>query len=142
MRPQILEVEKFKFIPMTAQAEEFVKGLDRRQWDQFQIAARVLVASLRRGVTPAGRSERITGSEPGMFELKLNLPGSPGPARRLICVRDQDRILIARGLEKRRRRLPARDIELAAREIHDWREEQADDERGEAKPRRKRGRGG
>jgi hypothetical protein len=139
MRPHIFEVEKFKFIPLTAQAEEFLAALDQGQWDQFTIAATVLATSLRRGVTPAGRSERITGHEAGMFELRLNMPGTPGPARRLICVRERQRILIVRGLEKRRRRLPAREIEIAAREIRAYREARADDARrkGKAKKRGK-----
>jgi hypothetical protein len=140
MRPQIFEVDSFKFIPLTEQAEQFLRGLDPGRWDQFTIAATVLAGSLRRGVSPAGRSERITGYEPGMFELRLNMAGTPGPARRLICVREQRRILIARGLEKRRRRLPAGEIEIAAREIHAHREARADERRRKSKAR-KRGKG-
>lgn len=76
-----------------------------------------------------------------MFELKLNLPGTPGPARRLICVRERRRILIARGLEKRQRRLPVGEIKIAAREICAYREAQADERRrkGEARKRRRKG---
>lgn len=141
MRPQIYEVEKFKFIPLVEQPEEFLLGLEQARWDQFTIAAQVLATSLGRGVTPAGRSERILGYEPGMFELKLNLPGAPGPARRLICIRERQRILIARGLEKRQRRLPVGEIEIAARVIREYREAQADERRrkGKAKTRRKKG---
>jgi|GEM_PF-2121184 len=141
MRPQIYEVEKFKFIPLIEQAEQFLDSLDEGQWDQFTIAAAVLAASLGRGVTPAGRSERIRGYEAGMFELKLNLPGTPGPARRLICIRERRQILIARGLEKRQRRLPVGEIKVAARVIREYREAQADERRRKGKAKKRRGRG-
>jgi hypothetical protein len=134
-------VENFEFIALTKQAEEFMRGLDAGRWDQFQVAATVLARSLRRGVTPAGRSERISGYEAGMFELRLNMPGTPGPARRLICVRDRQLILIARGLEKRRRRLPVGEIEIAARAIRVHREAQADERRRKGKARKRRGKG-
>jgi Gp49-like protein DUF891 len=140
MRPQIYEVEKFQFIPLTKQAEKFLRDLPERHWVQFTVAAHVLATALGRGVTPAGRSERITGFESGMFELKLNLPGSPGPQRRLICFREGRRILIVKGLEKRRRRLPPREVELAARDIRAYREKHADERprKGKAKKRGKR----
>lgn len=142
MRPQIYEVEKFKFVPLAEQPENFLRGLEQAQWDQFTIAAQVLVTSLGRGVTPAGRSERIPGYEAGMFELKLNLPGTPGPARRLICIRERQRILIARGLEKRQRRLPVGELKIAARVIREYREAQADERRRKGKVNEQQGRGG
>jgi hypothetical protein len=142
MRPQIYEVDEFQFFPLTEQAEEFLRGLSERHWVQFMVAAQVLATALRRGVASGGRSESISGYEPGMFELRLNLPGSPGPQRRLLCIREGKRILIARGLEKRRRRLPARDLELAAREIRAYREARAGERRPKGKPKKRRGEGG
>lgn len=64
MRPQIFEVEKFKFIPLTEQAEQFLDELDEGQWDQFTIAAQVLATSLERGVTPAGRWSASAATSP------------------------------------------------------------------------------
>jgi hypothetical protein len=140
MRPQIYEIDTFKFIPLTVQAEEFLLGLEEGHWVQFTVAAQVLANSLRRGVTPAGRSERIRSSEPGMFELKLNLPGTPGPQRRLICIRERQKILCVRGLAKRQSRLPAGDIEIAAREIRAYREAQADECPRKPEANKRRGR--
>lgn len=140
MRPPIFEYDSYLFLPITKQAKQFLCGLGEAEWTQFTVAAQILVTTLETGRPPAGRSERVRDSISGLFELKLN-PGAPGPQRRLLCVREGRRILCVRGLAKRQRRLPRREIELAERALCAYRRRAAD-ERHQPDEKKRRGRGG
>ncbi|HEX6780837.1 MAG TPA: type II toxin-antitoxin system RelE/ParE family toxin [Solirubrobacterales bacterium] len=116
MRP-ILRVDKYVFIALTEQAERYLLSLDEGAWKRFDNAARSLVLSFETGRPAAGRTEKIRNSAPGLFELRIDLAGRPGPQHRLICARDGKRVLCVRGFTKDQPKLPRGEIEIAAREI-------------------------
>jgi hypothetical protein len=124
MRP-ILEVNEFVFTALTEQAERYLLNLDEHAWNRFVNAARSVVLSFETGRPAAGRTEKIKGSAPGLFELRIDLAGRPGPQRRLICVREGSRVLCIRGLTKSQRKLPRGEVEIAVREITEFRRRSA-----------------
>jgi hypothetical protein len=138
MRPVVYEFESYAFQPLTEQADQYLRRLGEVEWNQFIVAAQILVTCLRTGRPAAGRSQRVRCSAPGLFELRLNRAGSPGPQRRMLCIREGRRILCVRGFDKSRRGIPRREIEIAVREVEAYRK-RADERR---RASRARGEGG
>lgn len=119
----LYKCDSFKFKPISRQAEEFALGLDARERKKLAAACQSVGSSLVLGRPPAGRTELIRSSKiRGMFELKVTWPGADGPQLRLICVREGDVVLVARGLVKRSRCISRHDIELAEKTIAEHRE--------------------
>lgn len=146
MRP-IHEVDEFKIYAATKQVAKYLDGLDGASWNRFLVALEVLATSLATGRPPAGRSQVVHCSEPGVHELKLNLPGGPGPQHRVIYIREGTRILLIWGLVKKQRALPKREVEAAVRAVTAFRQKRSGEReepgpRDAANPRRKgQGRG-
>jgi hypothetical protein len=105
---------------VTAQALEFVSGLTDAQWTDFEACSRTVDRSceLRR---PSSRIERVEGSGPGLFELRVTPPGRRGPHVRLLYLAQRREFLVVRGLLKRQRRIGRREIELADRAATQYR---------------------
>lgn len=114
--PAIFEGTCLTIHLITAQAEEFFGGLDTRERRDFKVAATILDSSLRQGRPPGGRSERIQGSDAGLFELRITPPRRRGPKARALYICEGPRLLVVRGLRKARRAIPRREIELGDRD--------------------------
>jgi hypothetical protein len=134
MNPPFLTCSSFQFCSIDKQTQKFLADLSDVDRGRLQAGAEILAASLASG-RPSGRSERIRGAKiGGLFEFKATLPGG-GPQLRMICVRERNRILCARGFEKRGRRLPRDEIEAAERAIAAYRKKR--DEGGKGKRSRR-----
>jgi hypothetical protein len=125
----------FKFKSISDQAVEFASGLDERQRAKLEAACQSVGQSFAAGRPPAGRTQLIRGSKiRGLFELRITWPGAPGPQLRLLCVREGDTVLVARGLVKRSRRISRHEIELAEQVIAAHREHARERNKGGSQP--------
>jgi hypothetical protein len=140
VRPPILQLEGFTFHPISEQAAQYLAGLDERDWNRFVVAATILVASLCSGRPPAGRSELVRGTVRGLHELRLTMPGTPGPQKRILYIREARRILCVRGITKRQSALPRREVDAAARVVTGHRRQHADEDDWGGKAPQRRGR--
>jgi hypothetical protein len=113
--------EWLTFCSITKQAHQFLDSLRGQDWDDFVVAATILETSLRTGRPPAGRAARINGSKSGLFELRITPPRRKGPKLRLLYVRQERRILCARGITKRYSAIRRHDIELADEAVAEYR---------------------
>jgi len=92
----------------TDQSRRFFATLTRREEKDFLIAATILDRTVRIGRSPGGRSERIEGSEEGIWELRVTPPGRRGPHARALYACDGRDILVLRGLREGRARHSSR----------------------------------
>lgn len=131
MGPPLFRCDSFKFKAICRQPEDFAAGLDARERAKLDAACQSVGQSFADGRPPAGRTELIRGSKiRGLFELRITWPGAPGPQLRLLCVREGGCVLVARGLAKRGRHIPRREIELAEHALTAYRSSAHDSQRG------------
>jgi hypothetical protein len=134
MNSPFLTCSSFEFCSISKQTNKFLANLSKVDWARLKAGAEILAASFASN-RPSGRSERVRGTKiSGLFEFKATLPGG-GPQLRMICVREQNRILCASAFEKRGRRLPRDEIEAAERAILAYRKERDENRRRKGKSR-------
>lgn len=119
MRSEILKCGKFTFFPLNKQSEDFLFGLSDHHWMKFESAAVFFTRMLLTGAPPVDRVEKVSGSSQKLYELKISPPGSDGPQLRVLCAVEGRRILCARGVDKRQRRLRPNDIKIADKAVAD-----------------------
>jgi hypothetical protein len=115
-RTEHLTFNAIETSPGRFQAKQFIESLDDIGLRHFRVATAVLDTSTAIGRPPAGRANRVAGSAPGLFELRITPLGRRGPHARLLYIRERDTIWIARGLTKRER-LARADIQLAEKAV-------------------------
>lgn len=116
MRPAVLTICPFTFHPLSKQVEKFFGGLSAHDWARFVAQAEQLAVAMSVGQPPAGRTVKVRGSSV-LWEMKITPPGSKGPQARLLFAVDGKRVLCARGVDKRDRRLSRHDVVMAEREV-------------------------
>jgi hypothetical protein len=119
---------------ITEQFDRFFLELDGRERRDFKVAATILDASLRKGRSPGGRSERVEGSRAGLFELRITPPGRRGPHTRALYICEGPALLIVRGVHKAQPGIRQREIGLADLAALSWRE-RSDERGGDRAPR-------
>lgn len=114
----ICNCHSFEFIPIDAQPAAFVEALDPVERAKL-IAACESVATAFANRRPHGSRTVLIADAvlPGLFELRVVWPGLPEPQRRLICLRDEQLILVARGFVQEEPGTPSREVALAEQAI-------------------------
>jgi len=119
----ICTCHSIEFIPIDEQPQAFVSGLDPENHAKLLAACENTAAGFAHGRPHGSRTALIGGAMmPGLFVLRIVWPGAPEPQLRLICVRNDSRVLVARGFVQTGPRIPASELELAERVIHRARE--------------------
>jgi hypothetical protein len=123
MQP-ICTCHSFEFIPIAEQPEIFVAELGPDDHAKL-ISACESAAEGFADRRPHGSRTALIGSATlsGLFELRVVWPGAPEPQLRLICMREEFRILVARGFVQDGPRIPSREVELAEQAILKSRED-------------------
>jgi phage-related protein len=120
MAQPLFPCDAFEFEAISRQPKDFVRKLSRRERAKLAAACQSVGQSFADNRPPAGRTQLIRGTGlSGMFELRVTWPKAPGPQIRLICLRVEDRVLVARAFYKRSRRIPRGEIELAEQALLD-----------------------
>lgn len=107
-----------EFIPIDTQPRDFVSALKPEHRAMLLAACANVAAGFADG-RPHGSRTVLIGSAtlPGLFLLRVVWPGSPQPQLRMICLRDDPRVLVARGFSQEGPHVPAREVELAEQAI-------------------------
>jgi hypothetical protein len=122
MRPPFLTCGKYEFCSIDKHTDEFLDGLSELEWARLAAGAERLAGGFADG-RRRGRSQLVRNTTvPGLFEFKATLPGG-GPQLRLLCLRQGNRILCARGFRKDQARVPRAQIDAAERAIKTHRED-------------------
>jgi hypothetical protein len=119
---------------ITKQVDGFFAEFGKREHRDFRVAATILDTPLRKGRSPGGRSERVEGSQAGLFELRITPPGRRGPHTRALYICEGPALLIVRGVHKAQRGIRQREIGLADHAALAWRE-RGDERGGDQAPR-------
>jgi hypothetical protein len=138
MPPPLLTCNSISFHCASSQVEEFLEKLSKPDYAKLQAAAQIAANSIESGRPPANRWQRVRASS-ALFELKITAPGSRGPQLRLLCACDGPRVLLLRGLVKRQRALPGREIKKAEEALAAYRQLQQGPRQRE-RSRKKQGR--
>lgn len=102
------------FISIDEQPNAFIQALDSEQRAKVLAACESVAMSLALGRPHGSRTEVIGNAKlAGMFAVRVTWPGIPGPQLRLICVRDDNSVLVARGFVQCDACIPASEVELA-----------------------------
>lgn len=101
-------------------AVEWWGSLDKRGRAKFLAAAAVVETTLRTGRPPAGRLEKVAGSEVGLLELRVTPKGGRPPHLRLLVLRQRQTLWAANGFTKQKNQLERADVELGERIASEW----------------------
>jgi len=110
----ICTCHSFEFIPIDQQPRDFVADLDPSARARLLAACESVAAGFADG-RPHGSRTILVGNArlSGLFVLQVTWPGAPEPQLRLLCMRKERRVLIARGYVQEDLGVPAGEIELA-----------------------------
>jgi hypothetical protein len=117
----LFNVEQLNFYAIettagTFPSHKFIQSLDDVAKRDLLVAAQILASTIAIGRPPAGRSERVRGSNESLYELRITPRGRHGVHARLLYVRVGNDIRCVRGSLKRER-LSHDDIKLADRDL-------------------------
>jgi hypothetical protein len=101
-------------------AKDWFESLDHRNRKRAEAGLDSVSLASASGRGFAGRMEKIEGSKPGIFELKLTRGGTRGPQLRLLGVWRGQFFYAALGVIKKGRSIKRRDIERAETIIRGW----------------------
>jgi|DewCreStandDraft_2_1066082.scaffolds.fasta_scaffold11069_1 hypothetical protein len=104
-------------------AVEWWGSLDTRGRAKFLAAAAVVENTLRAGRPPAGRLEKVVGSEVGLLELRVTPKGGRPPHLRLLVLRRGRTLWVANGFTKQKNQLERADVKLGERIASEWLQE-------------------
>lgn len=107
------QCNSFTFYTVSKSVEKFLDRLSDRDWDKFNSVAHLFTVMLRTGAPAVHRVEKVTGTTNTIWELKITIPGTPGPQLRMLCIVRGRKIICVRGIDKRDPHLRPGDVRTA-----------------------------
>ena len=113
MRSPFYQCNSFTFHCYSKSVAKFVENLSDRDWDKFNSVANLFTTMLLTGAPAVHRVEKVKGTTNTIWELKITVPGAPGPQLRLLCILRGRRVICLRGVDKRDSQLRLSDVRAA-----------------------------
>jgi hypothetical protein len=113
MRSPFHQCNSFTFHYYNKSVAKFVERLSDRDWDKFNSVADLFTTTLLTGAPAVHRIEKVKGATNTIWELKITVPGTPGPQLRMLCSVHGRKVICLRGVDKRDSQLRLSDVRAA-----------------------------